>query len=333
MNPQSSPEQQQKIVRKQTRLNELLQEFQQIQTGTPIRQEIIKRIENLDPAKPRRLLLYIANMVNPNSAINPGHTVPIGDALADIQQGDNLDLMIHTNGGSGEAAEKIVEMCRHRCSGEFRVIIPNMAKSAGTLIALGADKIIMGHCSEVGPIDPQIRITVGNMPQYVSAWTFIRARDELAAKVNEAIAKRENPAALLQQLATIDSVFVKHCEQLMEFSQKVGGKWIADRLKANKVEPQEASTQASKVIEFLSDVEEHIVHGRLILARELAENCQPPLSVEELQESSELWQLIWELYLRCEFFLMIQNSPMPMVGVPNKAVLIETARVSFTLNG
>jgi ClpP class serine protease len=91
--------------------------------------------------------------------------------------------MIHTFGGSGDTAEKIVEMCRNHCLSEFRVIIPNMAKSAGTLIALGADKIVMGHCSEVGPTDPQIRILVGNAPQMVSAWTFIHARDELAKKL------------------------------------------------------------------------------------------------------------------------------------------------------
>ena len=241
--------------------------------------------------------------------------------------------MIHTNGGSGEAAEKIAEMCRNRCSGEFRVIIPNMAKSAGTLIALGADKVVMGHCSEVGPIDPQIRINIGNAPQMVSAWTFIHARDELAAKINASIAKAQNPAALLQQLATINSVFVKHCEQLMEFSQKVGGKWISERLIAQNVDAIEAQTQAQKAITFLSNVEEHIVHGRLILARELRENCEPPLLIEELEQTSELWQLIWELYLRCEFYLMMPNAPIQMAGVPNKAVLIETSRVSFTLNG
>jgi membrane-bound ClpP family serine protease len=48
-----------------------------------------------------------------------------------------------------------------------------MAKSAGTLIALGADKIVMGHCSEVGPTDPQIRVAVSNKEQSVSAWTLI----------------------------------------------------------------------------------------------------------------------------------------------------------------
>lgn len=184
--------QQMKQMQMQPHLQSILQEIQQAQHGNKCRQDLIKEIEMLDAEKPRRLLVYISNMANYNSQIQPAHTVPLTDALAQIGRTERLDLLIHTPGGSGETAEKIVEMCRNHCSGEFRVIIPNMAKSAGTLIALGADKIVMGHCSEVGPIDPQIRITVNNSPQQVSAWTFIHARDELVKKFNEAIAKGEN---------------------------------------------------------------------------------------------------------------------------------------------
>ena len=313
----------------QAHLQSILAEVQQAQLGTTTRQKVIKEIESLDAAKPRRLLVYIGNIANPNSQIAPTHTVPLADSLAGIGKTQNLDLMIHTAGGSGEAAEKIVEMCRNHCSGELRVIIPNMAKSAGTLIALGADKIVMGHCSEVGPIDPQIRITVGNAPQWVSAWTFIHARDELVKKVDEAEAKGENPDAFLQQLATIDSVFVKHCEQLMKFAKSVGRKWIARRLMRKSISQEEAEAKADQIIVFLSNVEEHITHGRLILAGELKKNCEPTLQIEELEEINPTWQKLWNLYVRYEVYLMMPNPPM----MPPKNVIIETANVSFTING
>lgn len=329
MNGQPSPAQQEKQNNIQATLNTVLTEYQQAQLGTETRKKLIKNIEASDTARPRRLLVYIGNIANPNSQISPTHTVPLADALAVIGRAENLDLMIHTMGGSGETAEKIVEMCRNHCSGEFRVIIPNMAKSAGTLIALGADKIVMGHCSEVGPTDPQIRISVGNAPQWVSAWTFIHARDELAKRVNEAAAKGENPDAYLQQLATIDSVFVKHCEQLMEFAKKVGRKWIAGRLVAKAVPEPEAKTKADEVINFLSDVASHITHGRLILAGELRRNCEPTLQIEELEERDPTWQKLWNLYVRYEVYLMMPNPP----GMPPKNVIIETSDLSFTING
>ncbi len=323
-----TPAQQIKQIQMQPHLHAVLQEVQQAQMGNVKRQSLIKEIESLDAAKPRRLLVYISNIGNFNSQIVPPHIVPLADALAQMGKAENLDLMIHTLGGSGDTAEKIVAMCRNHCSGEFRVIIPNMAKSAGTLIALGADKIVMGHCSEVGPTDPQIRVAVSNKDQFVSAWTFIHARDELVKKVNEAIANSEPPDAFLQQLATIDSVFVAHCEQLMEFAKKVGRKWITARLVKKPMPLKEAEKEADAVIAFLSDVKEHISHGRLILAGELREHCEPTLQIEELEEVDPLWQKLWQLYVRYEVFFMQPNPP----GMPHKSVVIETSQVSFTIN-
>ena len=316
-------EPQNKQHRLQPHLTRVLQEMQQAQQGTKSRQELIKRIENLNPAEPCRLLVYVANTDHPASAVGPAEIVPLGDALAPMGKVKNLDLVIHTFGGSGEIAEKIVEMCRSHCAGEFRVIVPNMAKSAGTLIALGADKIVMGYCSELGPIDPQIRIVISNAPQLVSAWTFIRARDALVEKVNQALAKNENPAAYLQQLAAIDPIFVTHCDQLMTFAKKLGQKWIASRLQASGAQPKEAEEQADRVIQFLSNVVEHITHGRLISAKELKKHTTPALNVVELTEQDEFWQLLWELYVRCEVFLK---------SAPPKAKLIESSDVSMTLS-
>ena len=316
-------EPQNKQQRLQAHLTRVLLEMQQAQQGTRSRQDLIKKIEELDPAKPRRLLLYIANTAHAGSAVNPGDTVPLGDALAPIGKVENLDLVIHTFGGSGETAEKIVEMCRSHCTGEFRVVVPNMAKSAGTLIALGADRIVMGYCSELGPIDPQIPIVVGNAPQQVSAWTFIHARDVLVDKVNQATANKQSPAAHLQQLAAIDPVFVTHCEQLMTFAKQVGSKWIVCRVKSKGVNAKQAGRQAAKVVKFLSNVEAHITHGRLISATELKKHCEPPLTVDDLPESSQEWQLLWELYVRCEVYLK---------SAPPKAKLIETGDVSINLS-
>ncbi len=302
----------------QTHLSRVLQEMQEAAQGRISRQELIRRIEAQDQNVKRRLIVYVANTENPNSALSPADIVPLGDALASVGKVDNLDLLLHTTGGSGDVAEKFVEMCRRYCPHNFRVIVPNMAKSAGTLIALGADSIVMGYCSELGPIDPQIVIVVGNKPQLVSAWTFIRARDQLQEKTQKALAAGENPAIYLQQLAGIDPVFVTHCEQLMTFARQLVRKFVFSRIS----QTESAKEWADKVVDFLSKVEEHISHGRLILSRELRQNCVPPLNLQELEENDPIWHLIWELYVRCEVFLKTD---------PPKAKMIETAEMSISL--
>jgi hypothetical protein len=64
-------------------------------------------------------------------------------------------LLLHTNGGRVEPAYLISKCCK-KSAPKFVVAVPRLAKSAGTLIALGADEIHMGIMSELGPIDPQI---------------------------------------------------------------------------------------------------------------------------------------------------------------------------------
>lgn len=70
---------------------------------------------------------------------------------------DNILLIINSAGGRIEPAYLISKCCKEYAKEKFIVSIPRRAKSAATLIALGADEIHMGPLSEIGPIDPQMR--------------------------------------------------------------------------------------------------------------------------------------------------------------------------------
>lgn len=65
-------------------------------------------------------------------------------------------LILRSKGGDLESAYLISKMCGKLKKENFVVAIPAEAKSAATLLALGADSIHMGLLSELGPIDPQI---------------------------------------------------------------------------------------------------------------------------------------------------------------------------------
>ena len=67
-----------------------------------------------------------------------------------------LDLFLLTLGGHSVACWDLVAMVREYFPDKhFRVIVPGVAYSAGTAISLGADEIVMGPSSVLGPIDIQ----------------------------------------------------------------------------------------------------------------------------------------------------------------------------------
>jgi hypothetical protein len=78
-----------------------------------------------------------------------------GDHLDAIFPTKRLSLILYTLGGSTLAAWNLVNMLRMFCD-ELEIIIPNKARSAGTLMCLGADTIVMTKQATLGPIDPSV---------------------------------------------------------------------------------------------------------------------------------------------------------------------------------
>lgn len=129
-------------------------------SGTPIRQELIKSIQGKKDNT--KIITYISKYGHPAAMINPDDTKPIDDLLRSVGYTENLELMIHSSGGLPENARKIIKMCRQYCK-NLTIVVPDAAKSAATIIALGLDKIIMGTTSELDPIDHQFIIPI-SMP-------------------------------------------------------------------------------------------------------------------------------------------------------------------------
>jgi hypothetical protein len=129
-------------------------------------------------------------------------------------QGRALDLVVHSPGGSATAAEQIVNYLRTQFD-SIRVIVPLQAKSAATMIALGADEIVMGRFSELGPIDPQIFVPIpGGQGRFAPAHAilrdFKRAKDEITQDVNarclRGCGRGSSPRCPVSSLLTLQKV-------------------------------------------------------------------------------------------------------------------------------
>lgn len=70
-----------------------------------------------------------------------------------LWQRNNIDLMLYTRGGDMVTPIRIVKIIRSFCK-KFSILIPYKVHSAATLIALGADEIVMTKLAELTPVDP-----------------------------------------------------------------------------------------------------------------------------------------------------------------------------------
>jgi hypothetical protein len=94
------------------------------------------------------------------------------------QKGKKIVLIIDSLGGDAKSAYQLAKLLRRYCGG-FVAVVPRFAKSAATLLTLGADEIILGRCAELGPLDPQIYNSQRN--GYIPVLDKVKALERLHA--------------------------------------------------------------------------------------------------------------------------------------------------------
>jgi membrane-bound ClpP family serine protease len=100
----------------------------------------------------------------------PTSIAPLEELLYNADPSLDLHLILVSPGGDGETAVRMVRSIQARCK-ELTVIVPDIAKSAATILCLGAHRILMGPTSDLGPVDPQFPLP--GAPGYVSAKDMI----------------------------------------------------------------------------------------------------------------------------------------------------------------
>lgn len=182
-----------------------------------------------------------------------------------------LDLILHSPGGSAQAAEQIIEYLRTRFD-YIRAIVPLQAKSAATMMALGCDEILMGDHSELGPIDPQILVPVPEGRRYAPAHAilrdFNRAKEECKQDVG-------NIAAWTPILRSYAGGLIEFCHQQVKLSMEVVEKWLANHMLRHDdmgVPEAERGAKASAIAQWFGSEEAYDrfrTHGRPIRFPEL----------------------------------------------------------------
>ena len=227
-------------------------------------QDLIRRryLAQLSEYTKNDVILYAASFpcTIPNVS---GNLLSIG--LDDIQGfmtcmnglgSDKLDLIIHSPGGSLEAADQIVQYLRSKYE-YIRAIVPQNAMSAATMIACACDEIVMGKHSAIGPIDPQMTLTRANgvsysLPAHSILADFECAKQEIAQ--DSAAAK-----VWIPKLLEIPNGFLDLCKQTIMLSKSRVAEWLNLYMFKN-----EGDKKGETIAQWLGDFNEHKTHGRPI---------------------------------------------------------------------
>jgi membrane-bound ClpP family serine protease len=227
----------------------------------------------------RNVILYYSGWLEKQNLINHGLPVDVNDSdkngfMAVIHKLDRtkgLDLILHTPGGSVAATESLVDYLRAMFKTDVRAIVPQLAMSAGTMIALSAKSVVMGKHSSLGPIDPQI----GGLAAHGVVEEFERAKSEIAT----------NPSTIAVWqpiIAKYPPAFIGECQKAIDWANKIVGDWLETGMFANEDDPEAAAT---KVNEELADHALTLSHDRHISAEKAQELG---INVEVLEDDQEL---------------------------------------------
>ena len=135
---------------------------------------------------------------------------------------DRLVLFLTTSGGSAEATENMVDVMRHHYDEVF-IVVPDEAKSAGTILCMSADRIFMDYSSSLGPIDPQVVVQEAGKPaQFVPALGYLDKANELVEKArNNTITSVE-----FEKFLTLDLAMLRRYEQARDLSTELLKRWL-----------------------------------------------------------------------------------------------------------
>lgn len=239
------------------------------------------------------VVAYFAAFDHRGSMIQDDDASMLQDVLQASGIKGDFTLMISSPGGFPESAERFVSVCRAFADGgKFSVLVPGLAKSAATMIAFGADEIIMSEVSELGPVDPQVPISNGNGYQLVPAYTLVKVYDGL---FRGATRSKGNIEPYILQLKEYRAHDISYYKDAISLSEDISIKHLQQGMMKGKT-----SKAIKKQIKLFLDPSETRSHGRPISARD-AIACG--LSIREETVHGATWGAVFALGARLDNFV------------------------------
>lgn len=216
-------------------------------------------------------------------AIFPYGVTFFEELIYDADPEEDLHLLLWSPGGDGETAVRPVRAAQARCR-ELTVVVPDLAKSAATLLVMGAHHILMGPTSDLGPVDPQFQLADGSL---ASAKDIIAAVDDATEKVQQAPDTYPIHAALLTD---ITALMVQEARAALQRTSDL----VEEALRSNPDRSDDEVTQLQKTLRKPL-IEAPKSHAALFGAEDASKAGLP---VVKADPKSEQWEMVWRLWAK-----------------------------------
>lgn len=241
----------------------------------------------------RNVILYAAHFTSPVSQEAIPYIQIIDEDMQGLMEavhgleGENLDLILHSPGGVIEATEALVIYLRSKFN-HIRVIVPQLAQSAATMVACSANVIVLGKHSSLGPIDPQLLLLtplgLRSTPAQSIVDQFARAKVECGNK--------DNFPAWAPMLPQYGPELLVRSENAIELSRELVRQWLEQWMFADDAEP-DRTRKAAAISSWLGNHNAFRTHGRHIRRADLEAH---ELKVEHLEADPVIQDLILSIF-------------------------------------
>jgi len=229
----------------------LLKEINQL--GSPY--DILRRkyVRSLSKYTGRNTICYYSGWlqkpdIGPLLSVNDNDKNGLMTTINNLDVSKGLDLILHTPGGDTAATESIVDYLWQKFDGNIRCFVPQMAMSAGTMIACSCKEIWMGKQSSLGPVDPQF----GGIPAHGVLEEFKKAYEEITT----------DPRTIpiwQPVIAKYSPAFIGECEKAVKWSTSLVKEWLGRNMFNNEEDKDEI---ISKILAELIDHSISFAHNR-----------------------------------------------------------------------
>jgi len=259
--------------------------------------DVIRRkyIQKLHEHTSRNVIIYYsAWLQKPNingTQVNDADKNGFMTVIHGLDRSKGLDLILHTPGGETAATESLVDYLRSMFEIDIRAIVPQLAMSAGTMIACACKEIIMGKHSSLGPIDPQFMgmPAHGVVEEFQRAYVEIR-QDQLKVAVWQPIIAKYHPT------------LIGECEKAIQWSQEMTREWLESGML--RADPDKDS-KAAAIVKELSDHALTKSHARHLSA----EKCRNiGMAITSLEQNQDFQDAVLSVHHACIHTLTSTNA-------------------------